>query len=130
MGRKKRGKVDLSNQDSGFGGSLGDLLRAQGLAPAAPSEPAPAAEEPAPSEADAAAPEALCRLVLRREKKGRRGKVVTTVEGAPDPKPLARDIGKAMGCGASVDGDIIVVQGDQRDRLRPWLVARGAEVRG
>lgn len=132
MGRKKPGKVDLS-QDSGFGGSFGDLLRAQGLAPAEPAAQDAPPATPVSSDAATSAPEALGRLVLRREKKGRGGKVVTTVEGAPEDevKALAREIGKALGCGASADAEgFIVVQGDQRDRLRPWLAARGADVRG
>lgn len=132
MSRKKPGKVDLS-QDSGFGGSFGDLLRAQGLAPAAGTADPPSADPTAPAAAAPNDPDALGRLVLRREKKGRGGKVVTTIEGAPadEAKALAREVGKALGCGASVDPEgFIVVQGDQRDRLRPWLTARGADVRG
>ena len=32
-----------------------------------------------------------------------------------------------MGCGGVVDGDVIVLQGDLRKRLPPWLTGRGVK---
>jgi len=67
--------------------------------------------------------------VLRREKNGRGGKTVTVVEGVKlSPSALesvARTLRHALGCGASVAGATIVVQGDMAARLEPWLWARG-----
>ena len=94
-------------------------------------------ETPEPS-APAATPEAekidfggATKIVLRREKKGRGGKTATVVEGIKRPpsalERIARDLRHALGCGASVEDDTIVVQGDMAARIEPWLVARGAK---
>ena len=40
-------------------------------------------------------------------------------------RALARDIGQALGCGGTVDGDCIVLHGDLRTRLPTVLAARG-----
>jgi translation initiation factor 1 len=63
---------------------------------------------------------------LRIERKGRKGKTVTVLGGlgalfSSERKALAKNIGKALGCGSTVEGDEVVVQGDQRDRLAAWL---------
>lgn len=127
MGKRDKKRVD----GAGFGGSFGDLLRAQGLAPAASAEP------PEPAESDTAEPPAdadlttLSKIVLRRTRKGRGGRTATLIEGIDALSPaardqLARDIRKALGTGATLDGDVIVVQGDIRDRLADWLEGQGA----
>lgn len=126
MGKRDKKRVD----GAGFGGSFGDLLRAQGLAPSEPaSPPDPTPAEPAPpADADLTS---LPKIVLRRTRKGRGGRTATLVEGL-DPLPaaareqLARDMRKALGTGATLEGDVIVVQGDIRDRLADWLEGRGA----
>jgi translation initiation factor 1 len=66
---------------------------------------------------------------VRLERKGRGGKEVTIVEklGLP-PGALAAwadDLKRALGCGGGVEGDAILLQGDQRDRARTWLERRG-----
>jgi translation initiation factor 1 len=63
------------------------------------------------------------------ERSGRGGKAVTVVEqlGVP-PESLAawlKDLKHALGCGGSVEGDALVIQGDQRPRVRAWLSERG-----
>lgn len=125
MARKTRGRIDV-NDSGGFGGSFGELLRAQGLAPEATADPAP--DAPAPAAAPADAPADTRRARLRMERAGRRGKTVTLieqVEGSPAAlKALAKAAGKALGCGATVEADVIVVQGDQRERLTAWLATR------
>jgi translation initiation factor 1 len=97
--------------------TLGALLKARGFTP---SEPAPAP----------AAPDLAGKIVLRRERKGRGGKTVTIVSGVTLPPPaldtLARDLRKALGTGAAVEGRDIVVHGDQTERLHAWLLAHGA----
>jgi translation initiation factor 1 len=111
------------------GGSLGDLLRKQGVQ-VGDSPPSPSSTPPVP------AVEQLdfggaAKLVLRREKKGRGGKTATVIEGLKLPPSaldrIARDLRRAMGCGATVEGNTIVVQGDMSARIAPWLTARGAK---
>ncbi|MDA1264803.1 MAG: translation initiation factor [Planctomycetota bacterium] len=72
-------------------------------------------------------------VVVRREKKGRGGKTVTRVSGlelnAKDLTSLARDLKQGLGCGASVDGEDILLQGALTDRAAAWLMKhRGVRV--
>ena len=110
------------------GGKLGDLLRQQGVTVREAAEPV---TPPAAPEADKIDFGGAAKIVLRREKKGRGGKTATIVEGIKRPpsalERIARDLRKMLGCGASVEGDTIVVQGDMAARIEPWLVARGAK---
>lgn len=70
---------------------------------------------------------------LRRETKGRKGKGVTLVDGVPESadalKSLARELKQLCGTGGSVKNGVIEIQGDQRERLRTALEARGYKVR-
>ena len=70
------------------------------------------------------------KIVLRRERKGRGGKTVTVVSGlALSPArlaELARALRKGLGCGSTVEGETIVLQGDIADRTQQWLIAHGA----
>jgi translation initiation factor 1 (eIF-1/SUI1) len=52
---------------------------------------------------------------------------VTLVRGLPqdDLQDWAKAARKALGCGASVEGDAVVLQGDLRDRADAWLTAQG-----
>jgi translation initiation factor 1 len=90
----------------------------QGPTPEAASEPAPASDT-----FDG-------KVVVSRSKKGRGGKTVTTIAGVRGDESsleaLAHDLRKALGCGATVDDAMIVVQGDQVTRVRGFLEARGA----
>lgn len=69
------------------------------------------------------------RITVRLERTGRGGKTVTIAEGpglaGRALAPLAREIARALGSGARVEGPLLVVQGDQRDRLAAWLAAHG-----
>jgi translation initiation factor 1 len=84
-----------------------------------------AAEEPVP---------ARLACVLRLEKKGRGGKTVTVVAGLPRNAAflasLASELKRACGTGGTAAEGTIEIQGDQRERLRPLLSARGFSVRG
>jgi translation initiation factor 1 len=71
---------------------------------------------------------------LRLEKKGRGGKSVTVVAGLPRNQAflaaLATELKRACGTGGTAgDGDVLI-QGDQRERLRPVLAAKGWVVKG
>ena len=89
-----------------------------------PTAVAQAAAASAPS----ASPPKLGKLVLQREKKGRGGKTVTRVKGLPADE-LARwagDLKRALGCGASVEDDDVLLLGDLVGRAADWLEAHGA----
>ena len=112
---------------AGSGGTLGDLLRREGVTVGAPPPPvAPTA--PVAETLDLGGAQ---KVVVRRERKGRGGKTATVIEGIKLPpsglERIARDVRRALGCGASVDGATIVVQGDMAARLESWLLARGAK---
>jgi translation initiation factor 1 len=72
--------------------------------------------------------------VLRLEKKGRGGKSVTVVANLPRNAAflaaLATELKKACGTGGTAADETVEIQGDQRERLRPLLAARGWTVRG
>ena len=84
-----------------------------------------AAEEPVP---------AKLRCVLRLEKKGRGGKSVTVVADLPKNQAfvagLAAELKRACGTGGTAADGAVEIQGDQRERLRPLLAAKGWVVRG
>ena len=67
------------------------------------------------------------RVEIRREKKGRGGKVVTLVtwlKGQPGPlevAALAKGMARALGAGARGDGTSITVQGDLAERVAAVL---------
>ncbi|MFK8001334.1 MAG: hypothetical protein AB8H86_17195 [Polyangiales bacterium] len=69
------------------------------------------------------------KLVLSREKKGRGGKTVTRITGLPKARLeiVAKKMKKSLGCGASVDGDDVLLHGTLTDRGAEWLSAQGAK---
>jgi translation initiation factor 1 len=77
----------------------------------------------------AAAPKGPGRAVVRYERKGRGGKEATVVEQlALSPRERAEwllAMKQALGCGGMLEGEALVLQGDQRTRVRAWLEARG-----
>ena len=91
-------------------------LRAQ--LPNAPLAPEPATTPKGPRTA-----------VIRLERKGRSGKEVTVVEQLElTAAQLARwhqELKRSLGCGGSVEGTHLIFQGDQRQRLKEALLARG-----
>lgn len=70
-------------------------------------------------------------VIVRRERKGRGGKGVILIEGLPRPirKPMAKAAARALGTGARLEADALVIQGDQADRVSAWLVAQGYTVK-
>jgi translation initiation factor 1 len=98
------------------------------LREALPSPPASAARPPGAAPSKPAKPPPA-RAVVRIERKGRGGKEATVIEKlglAPrDLEAWADALKRSLGCGGSVEGDAIAVQGDQRDRVRKWLESKG-----
>ena len=68
-----------------------------------------------------------------RETKGRKGKGVTVISGMPlagdELDALATKLKKRCGCGGTVDGAVIEIQGDHRDLLVEELGRLGYTVR-
>jgi len=71
------------------------------------------------------------RAVVRMERKQRGGKEVTVVDKLALPpaelEKWCRELKQALGCGGSVDGELIILQGDLRQRLPAVLLARGVQ---
>src|SRR5262245_44030875 len=103
---------------------LGDLLSGAGVNVNPPQPERPPA---APSAVDFGG---ATKLVVRRERRGRGGKTATVVEGirvSPSAlERIARELRRALGCGAGVEEGTIVVQGDLVARVERWLVEHGA----
>ena len=72
----------------------------------------------------------IVRLWLDR--KGRKGKGVTLVKGMPVSKAELNDwckkLKKRCGCGGAVKGEVIEIQGDQRDIIAAFLQQQGFKV--
>ena len=69
---------------------------------------------------------------LRREKKGRGGKVVTTATGIPLPAAELRDLAKQLrrrcGSGGTVKQGVVEIQGDHLETLLTLLEEHGYRV--
>jgi translation initiation factor 1 len=92
-----------------------------------PAVPAEGAAKPAV----AAAGKSYPRAVVRMERAGRGGKEVTVVEQlalAPaEREQWLKALKGSLGCGGTVEGETLVLQGDQRKRLSALLTARGVK---
>ncbi len=71
------------------------------------------------------------RAVVRIERSGRRGKEVTVIEHLELPveqrELWLKELKAAFGCGGSVEGAALVLQGDLRARSGKWLEAHGVK---
>ena len=71
------------------------------------------------------------RLEIRREKSGRGGKTVTTVQGIPKSlgkekrEKLLKRIKASLGTGGTWSGDEMELQGDRRAEVLEWMRAMG-----
>ena len=127
-GKGKKERISVEADASPLGIPLGALLGRE-----TPPEDPPAGKvrpEAVPSTAEGKLPG---RAVLSRETKGRGGKTVTRIsfrDGTPrDTAALSKSLRTAMGCGGTVEGDDILLQGDQADRASAWLSAKGVRTR-
>jgi translation initiation factor 1 len=66
---------------------------------------------------------------VRLERKGRGGKSVSLIEGIMSPsvgkEALLKHLKNKLGAGGTVQGDLLEIQGDQRDRLVELLLELG-----
>jgi translation initiation factor 1 len=74
-------------------------------------------------------PAAKQRLIIRLDTKHRAGKAVTLVEGFTGPLNDLEDLGKKLksfcGTGGSAKDGLIIVQGDNREKIMQWLIKNG-----
>lgn len=70
---------------------------------------------------------------IKREKKGRGGKTVTTVTGLPggdaDREAMLKALKVLCGAGGVCDGATLEIQGDHRDRIQAKLESLGHQVK-
>ncbi|NAW50796.1 translation initiation factor [Elizabethkingia argentiflava] len=68
-------------------------------------------------------------LICKYEKKGRKGKPVTLIEGfegsEPELKELSKTIKTTLGIGGSEKEGLIIIQGDNRDKIIKLLQDMG-----
>lgn len=122
MAKKGRERVDVEGTKGLAHNPFAALAGATPKGATPPPDAAPDAAVPAGSPFPG-------KLVVRREKKGRGGKTVTRVSGVAEAhrQELAGRLKKALGCGASLEGDDIVLLGSLVDRAADWLAAEGAK---
>ena len=68
------------------------------------------------------------KLVLQREKKGRAGKTATRLRGLPTLEARqhwATKLKKELGCGATIEGQDVILLGDVGERAKTRLEAGG-----
>jgi translation initiation factor 1 len=139
--RQKQTRIDVSATSAPAGLQTDAFAVLDGLTlPEGPacSPPSPSSEAEAASAREAQAPPAgpRGRVVLRRETAHRGGKTVVVVSGFDDAMTpqtldeLARAVRKACGCGGTVRGREIEVQGDQPARVAAFFRAQGFRVGG
>lgn len=100
-----------------------------GLAAVASSLPPGPTPVPAgPSPLSGTAPR---RAVVRYERKGHGGKEMTRIQqlglSGGDLARWLKDAKQGLGCGGVVEGEDLLLQGDQRGRLAAWLTGRGVQ---
>lgn len=70
---------------------------------------------------------------IKKETKGRKGKGMSIIDGLPldasDLKTLCTELKKQCGCGGSVKGAQIEIQGDVREKLKQLLETKGYTVK-
>ena len=120
---KKTKKKKLTFDAAGGLGSLQDVFRTAGFST---SETGASADVPVRDDTEnAPAQPSMDAIRFRKERKGRGGKTVTVIEGFGVPldrlAALVKKMKKALGVGAAVEGDNIVLQGDVAERARQWL---------
>lgn len=125
MGKKRSEQPKDSRKSEPFHSAFSGLAS---LRDELPSSELPDAEseqnaEPIPDTATASV-----KLVLQREKKGRAGKTATRLRGLPSPEDRlhwAKRLKKELGCGATIEGEDVILLGDVGERAKTRLEAGG-----
>ena len=70
---------------------------------------------------------------VQRDRRGRAGKTATTISGLPGDEAaldgLLKQLKAKLGTGGTRDGRLLVIQGDQRERLMTELAAMGLKAK-
>ena len=115
----------MSDEKKPFHNPFGAL---GGLRDALPQGPTPAQQLSKEERAKAKVPP---KAVVRMERKGRAGKEVTVIEQLDLPvqqrEAWLTELKSSMGCGGTIEGTALVLQGDQRERAAKWLTKRGVK---
>jgi translation initiation factor 1 len=147
MGRETRKKIDVARPAAPLShnpfAALAELEALQNLPPAPATPAGPTSVEPPlkPVGTETAPPgprKTRGRLILRREKKDRGGKVVVVVSGFNEVRgasavmigDLAKELKGKLGCGGTFDRQEIVLQGDRAAQVAAMLEQLGFAVRG
>jgi uncharacterized repeat protein (TIGR03833 family) len=131
MGKRKRpSPVETHKATTGTAPFNNPFASLSGLRDELPArsreQPTPELQAPRASDTDGLAD--CPKLVVQRERKGRAGKTVTRICGLPSGrvKDVATRLKSALGCGATVEDQDLVVLGDLADRVTDWLRKEGA----
>jgi translation initiation factor 1 len=85
--------------------------------------------EPVPSNPPGKKERTVPRAVVRLERSGRGGKEVTVIDhlslASGEREVWLKALKAGLGCGGVVEGESLVLQGDQRKRLPALLAGRG-----
>jgi translation initiation factor 1 len=121
---------DMVDDKAPFHNPFGALSSLRDSLPERPQPEAP----PTPANAAAAtsaSTRTIPRAVVRIERSGRGGKEVTVVEhlalSPREREDWLKALKAALGCGGVLEGDHLVLQGDQRKRLPNLLTSRGVK---
>lgn len=118
------------SDDSFNNNPFGALKPLRDSMPEAAAKPA-AEAAPKPAPLAKAGVRTIPRAVVRMERSGRGGKEVTVIEHmALSPKEREdwlKALKAGLGCGGVVEGNNLMLQGDQRNRVPKLLEARGVK---
>lgn len=123
MGKKKSKATPDTAETKPFHGAFSGLASLRAELPSSDSsdaevEPESTSDSPTPS----------VKLILQREKKGRGGKTVTRLSGLPsaeDRLHWATRLKKELGCGATIEGEDVILLGDLGERAKARLESAG-----
>lgn len=106
----------MSDEKKPFNNPFGALSAMKGALPSQPPKPEKEKKGPA-------------RAVVRMERTGRGGKEVTVIEqlelSLKEREGWLKELKGALGCGGTLEGDALVLQGDLRERTGNWLEKKG-----
>lgn len=124
---KQKDKHSTGQQDTKAKGFNNPFARLEALRDALPSTKPQLRQEDFPETPPPGGPE---RVVVRLET-GRGGKEVTVVEGlglpAAELQTWLQALQRGLACTGSVEGERLVLQGDQRFKLPDLLLRRGVQ---
>ena len=125
MGKKKSKPTTEAPSSEPFHQAFSGLASLRAEQP--PSDWSDSSSEPKP-DSPPSTPTTSVKLVLQREKKGRAGKTATRLRGLPTPDSRlhwATKLKKELGCGATIEGEDVLLLGDVGERAKTRLEAGG-----